>query len=198
MKPKKKPRTKKPVSVPDFCDVNMPHIFNLALAQYGGKVGRRQDVIKLYDRMTDWRKQMPANLTKLREAGYDEATLADFEASEKTRAAWCVYIEDAMMRDDAEFFETIGALIKHKLGGKQKVHPAEHQVWGTFIRLLRANERPSEDGKHIVAEYPTKGKIRAAVEAIGSLVTNWPRIWKRLKLEWLPEEKSGPRRRRIR
>lgn len=195
MKANKKKKRNKPACIPEFCDVNMPHIYNLGLALYGGKVGRRQDVIKLYDRITDWREQLPERLVRLRESGYDEATLKRFSANEEARIAWCIYMEEAMMRNDAEFFETLAALIRHKLGGKQKAHPAEYQVWSEFLRLLRANERLSEDGKHTVAPYPTKGTIRAAVEKQRSLVTNWPRIWKRLKLEWLPVEKCGPRKR---
>jgi|688.fasta_scaffold35355_10 hypothetical protein len=185
----------KPSNIPDYCDVGMPLPFNLDLALYGEKVGRRRDAIKFYDGVKNWREQLPSNLKKLREAGFDEETLARFSANEKSRIAWCIYIEDAMMRDDADFFGAIAALIKHKQEGKPKAHAPEFQVWNEFLRLLRANERPSKDGKRIVAEYPSKGRIRAAVEKMGSLVTNWPRMWKRLKLEWLPTEKSGPRKR---
>ena len=190
MKPNKPKSRNKPQNLPEFCGVNMPLVYKLALARFGAKVGRRQDVIKLYDNITRWREQLPVHLEKLRRSGYSEAQLESFSANKEARASWCLYMEDAMVRADAEFFETLAALVKLK--NEPSAHPNEERVWAVFIELLRANEKPSEDGKDTVANYPTKGQIRRAYEARRyAEIASWPRMWRRLKLDWLPEEKGG-------
>ena len=199
MKPKKKKQKRnKPGIVPEFCELNSPHEWNEGLAEYGDKLGRRQDVIKLYHQITEWRKQLPATLDTLRKAGCDASKLPSVEANASARIAWCKMFEDAIVKPDADFFEEMAALIRHKSEGTPKKHPGEFEAWREFTRLLQASVRLSKNGEPESYAPPTKGQIKAAVKKNGIQVTSWPRIFKRLKLEWLPKEKKRAGRAELR
>ena len=195
-KRRKKPATRnKPAEIPEFFPANSPHEKNLLLAEYGAKVGRRETVIALYQRIAEWRAKVPASIKSLLEGGADADTIERFVANTSARVAWCQYFEDAIEKDDSEFFETIAALIKHKIDGKPKRHPIEFHASREYVRLVQESVRLSADGKETAAP-PTKGQLKKAVEkALGEGNQGgikWSsRLWKRLHLDWLPEEKSG-------
>lgn len=190
MKAVKKKKRNKPAIVPEFCEPNSPHEYNAGLAEYGGKIGRRQDVIKLHQRITAWRAQLPAMLETLRNAGFDVAMQAGAETNANARIAWCKMFEDAIVESDADFFDAMAALIRHKAAGETK-HRGEAEAWREYVRFLHGSVQYSGDGKPLTCATPTKGQIKAAVKKTGIEVTSWPRIFKRLKLEWLPEDKRG-------
>lgn len=193
--PKKNQKRNKPSEIPPFFPANSPHEKNLLLAEYGKKVGRRENVIALYQRIAEWRTQLPASLKSSLERGADADAIERLAANTSARVAWCQYFEDAIEKNDSEFFETIAALIKHKMAGKPKKHPVEYYASREYVRLVQESARRETDGR-LTAAPPTKGQLKAAVEkALGKGNQGgikWPsRLWTRLHLDWLPEEKSG-------
>ena len=204
-KDKPKRRTRSP-SLPEFVrfDRTEEKKFNddLRLARYGRKAQNSLLAVELVEAIRRWREQLPEAVRQLRASRtYGEQTaqvVASAEKNTEARVAWCKYFEDAIMAPDIRFFEAIIAVLKYSADGSEAAHPVEYHTLLECARLRRKSGRPSDDGKWNLVVWPTKGQLRKAVESKGITITKWSLVLKRLHLDDLPTEKSGPRKRGVR
>lgn len=203
-KPKKKravPAKKKkaptlPVFIATRQDAQFP--INWRLAKYGRKIGSRPDVIQLFERINLWREGLPASLAALKKGGFSDEEIEHSRTNAAQRVGWSEHFEKAIVDGDAEFFDTIAALIRQKKSGDY-AHPAHFHTWAETFRLLWATKRRTPNGKGYVEDWPTKGQVKRAVEAKGVTISkeHFASVLRRLHLHWLPTDKSGPKRRRV-
>lgn len=199
---KKKPPTQKPPTLPVFIATTQDAEFpiNVRLAKYGRKIGPRPDVIRLFESINLWREGLPASLAALKKGGFSDEEIERSRTNAAQRTYWSEHFENAIVDGDAEFFDTLAALIRQKKSGSGYAHLAEFHTWNEAFRLLWATGRCAPKGKDYVWDWPTKGQVKRAVEAKGVQISKeqFARVLRRLHLHWLPKDKSGPKQRHIR